>query len=128
MSRGAVSMACRDLRDWGLVHARRVEGSRQLRYEPETDQETVIRSIVAMRKRREWDPILARLREWIPRLEARRARDAVVFRERLAAIEALVGMADRMAESFLGGGMVQKLGLKALVAAAARRSRKGIER
>ena len=124
MSRGAVSMACRELRDWGLVHVERVEGGRQQAYRPETDLEKAIRAIVAGRKRREWDPILARLRAWIPRLEAERSPEAEVFRERLRAIEALVGMADSMAESFLAGGLVQRLGLKALVASAERKSRK----
>ena len=123
-SRGAVSMACRELRDWGLVHAERVEGSRQSAYRPETDLEQVIRSVVAGRKRREWDPILARLRAWIPRLEAERSREARVFCQRLRSIESLVGMADAMAESFLAGGLVQRLGLKALVSTAQRKSRR----
>jgi DNA-binding transcriptional regulator GbsR (MarR family) len=123
MSRGAVSMACRDLRDWGLVHLERSSGTRQIAYRPETDLEKAIRNIVQARKRREWDPILEHLREWIPRLEAERSAEAAVFRERLEAIEALVGMADSMAESFLKGGLVQKLGLKVLVASAGKKKR-----
>jgi DNA-binding transcriptional regulator GbsR (MarR family) len=120
-SRGAVSMACRELRDWGLIHPDRSAGSRQIRYRPETDLEKAIRNIVQARKRREWDPILAHLREWIPRLESERSAEAAVFRERLKAIEALVATADSMAESFLKGGLVQKLGLKVLVATASRK-------
>ena len=122
ISRGAVSMACRELRDWGLVHAERSAGSRQATYRPETDLEKAIRGIVQARKRREWDPILAHLREWIPRLESERSPEAKVFRERLRSIEALVAMADSMAESFLKGGLVEKLGLKVLVAAAGRKA------
>lgn len=121
MSRGAVSMAARELRDWGLVHLERTEGSRQILYRPETDLEAAIRNIVQTRKRREWDPLLARLRGWIASLQGERSAEAEVFRERLRSIEALVGMADSMAESFLKGGMVQKLGLKFLVASAQRR-------
>ena len=124
MSRGAVSMASRELRDWGLVRGGKVAGRRQIVYSPETDLERAVRSIVAARKRREWDPILSHLREWIPRLEAARSAEAVVFRERLRSIEAIVSMADSMAESFLRGGMVHRLGLKMLVKAAERR-RKG---
>lgn len=123
MSRGAVSMACRELRDWGLVHLERSSGTRQLAYRPETDLERAIRSIVQARKRREWDPLLQHLREWIPRLEAERSAEAAVFRERLESIEALVSMADSMAESFLKGGLVQKLGLKALIASAGKKKR-----
>ena len=122
MSRGAVSMACRELRDWGLVHLERTAGSRQLAYRPETDLERAIRSIVQARKRREWDPIRVHLREWIPRLEAEKSAEAAVFRERLKNIEALVATADAMAESFLKGGLVNRLGLKFLVSAAGRKS------
>ena len=122
MSRGAVSMACRELRDWGLIHPEKEAGSRQVSYRPETDLEKAIRNIVQARKRREWDPILEHLREWIPKLESERSAEAQVFRDRLKSIEALVGMADSMAESFLKGGMVQRLGLKVLVAAASKKS------
>jgi DNA-binding transcriptional regulator GbsR (MarR family) len=124
MSRGAVSMACRELRDWGLVHQERGTGERQASYRPETDLEKAIRNIVQARKRREWDPMLVRLREWIPVLEAERSAEAQIFRDRLKSIEALVGMVDSMAESFLKGGMVQKLGLKMLVSAAGKRQKK----
>ncbi len=126
MSRGAASMACRELRDWGLIYLERESGVRQLRYRPETDLEKAIKNIVQTRKRREWDPMLERLREWIPKLEADRSAEARVFRDRLKAIEGLVGMVDSMAESFLKGGMVRSLSLKVLVAAAGRKNvRKG---
>ena len=124
MSRGAVSMACRELRDWGLVTLEKESGSRQLSYRPETDLERAMRNIVQARKRREWDPILERLREWIPKLEANRSADAQIFRDRLNAIESLVGMVDSMADSFLKGGMLPSLGLKYLVASARKRSAK----
>jgi len=122
MSRGAVSMACRELRDWGLVILRKESGSRQLSYRPETDLERAMRNIVQARKRREWDPILERMREWIPKLEAERSAEARVFRDRLNAIESLVGMVDAMADSFLKGGMLPSLGLKYLVASARKKS------
>jgi DNA-binding transcriptional regulator GbsR (MarR family) len=121
MSRGAVSMAVRELRDWRLVHLESAEGTRQQVYRPETDLERAIRSIVEVRKRREWDPILDHLRVWIPRLEAEKSQEAAVFRKRLGEIAALVATADSMAESFLGGGLVNRLGLKFLVAAAGRK-------
>ena len=122
MSRGAVSMACRELRDWGLIHPQQEPGTRQIRYRPETDLEKAIRNIVQARKRREWDPILERLREWIPMLEAEKSAEAEVFRQRLKSIEALIGLADSMAESFLKGGMVQSIGLKMLVANASKKN------
>ena len=124
MSRGAVSMACRELRDWGLVALEKEAGSRQLSYRAETDLERAMRNIVQARKRREWDPILERLREWIPKLEAERSIDAQIFRDRLDAIESLVSMVDSMADSFLKGGMLPSLGLKYLVASARKKSAK----
>src|SRR6185436_5478456 len=91
MSRGAVSMACRELRDWGLIEFEREPAGRHFRYRPETEMEKAIRNIVQTRKRREWDPMLERLREWIPKLEAERSAEAQIFKDRLKAIEALVG-------------------------------------
>jgi DNA-binding transcriptional regulator GbsR (MarR family) len=111
-------MAVRELIEWGLVHPRRELGSRKVLYLPETELERAVKSIVQTRKRREWDPILERLREWIPRLQTQRGAEAAAFRRRLEEIEAIVALADRVAESFLKGGAVRALGLKALIAAA----------
>ncbi|MBL8859568.1 MAG: MarR family transcriptional regulator [Planctomycetes bacterium] len=124
MSRGAVSMATRELRDWGLVHPERSPGTRQILYRPETDFEKAIRNIVAARKRREWEPILEHLNEWIPKLERERSAEAIVFRERLKAISALVSETDAMAESFLAGTTLKSLGLKMIVRAALARPSK----
>ena len=118
MSRGAVSMACRELRDWGLVVAVRDPGERRIRHAVQEDLASVVRSIVQTRKRREWDPILAGVRDWIPRLESAPSEEAAVLRKRLESIEACVGMADAMARRFLEGGMLSGLGLRTLTAAA----------
>lgn len=120
LSRGAVSMACRELRDWGLIFPEKEPGSRRVTYRPATDLEKVIRSIVQTRKRREWDPIIERLREWIPQLAADDTAEAVIFRQRLESIEALVGRADAVIESFLKGGLVSRIGLKILANGAPR--------
>ena len=118
MSRGAVSMACKELRDWGLVVAVQDPGQRRVRHAVQDDLASVVRSIVQTRKRREWDPILAGVRGWIPRLESASSEEAGVLRERLEAIEACVGMADAMAQRFLDGGMLSELGLRTITAAA----------
>lgn len=124
LSRGAVSMACRELLDWGLVESMRVEGSRQLAYRPETDLEKVIRNIARARKRKEWDPMLERLREWIPKLESEKSEEARVFLDRISKIEAIVSLAESMADSFLKGGLLQQFGLKALIATAMKKQAK----
>ena len=124
MSRGAVSMACKELRDWGLATSVQEPGVRKTRYQVEADLATVVRNIVQARKRREWDPILEGVREWIPRLESDGSTAAQVFRDRLESIEACAGMADGLAQRFLGGGLLTNLGLKTLTTAARKRTRR----
>lgn len=124
LSRGAVSMACRELREWHLISVDKSPGSRRDLYRPATDLEQVIRNIISIRKRREWDPVLENIREWIPRLAAERTPEADIFRKRLEAIESLVGVADSMVELFLKGGLVGKVGLKMLISATQATSRR----
>ncbi len=115
MSRGAVSMACRELRDWGLIQSEKLHGSRRVSYRPATDLEKVIRNIVRIRKRREWDPVLENLRDRIPQLAAEESEEADALRGRLEAIEGLTSAVDTLIERFLKGGLVGRLGLKLLV-------------
>ncbi|MEM8930430.1 MAG: MarR family transcriptional regulator [Acidobacteriota bacterium] len=115
MSRGAVSMACRELREWHLVEAEKSPGSRRAHYRPATDLEKVVRNIVRIRKHREWDPIVENLQEWIPRLDAEPSPEADVFRRRLESLESLAAMVDSMMEMFLKGGLLSRVGLKLLV-------------
>lgn len=124
LSRGAVSMSCKELRDWGLVRPEKAVGSRKLTYFPETDLEKAIKNIVQTRKRREWDPILSRLHEWIPELEKGRGPESREFASRLKSIEALISLADSMAESFLKGGVVKNIGLDLLVRQAKKKNQK----
>ena len=124
LSRGAVSMACKELRDWGLLHAERVAGSRRTIYSSERDLEKVVRHVVQIRKQREWDPILENLREWLPALESEAGPDAEFLMARLRAVESLAALADSMIERLLKGGTVTNLGLKVLVGGAQRRARK----
>jgi DNA-binding transcriptional regulator GbsR (MarR family) len=114
LSRGAVSMACRELREWGLVYPEKSAGSRRMVYWPQTDMEKVTRSVVQIRKRREWDPIREHLREWIPQLEGDPSPEAAILLERLKAIETLAVLADSMVEMFLRGGSLAKMGMKIL--------------
>ena len=115
MARGTVSMACKELREWGLILSEATPGARRTRHHVEADLAKVIRNIIQQRKRREWDPLLEHLRAWIPRLENERTPEAAVFRERLRAVEAFLGRADGMAKTFLEGGPLAQLALAALV-------------
>ena len=123
-SRGAVSMAARELADWGLVQVERPPGTRRVHFRPVTDLERVIRSIVTTRKRREWDPILESVGRWRGRLSRSSGADAGALHERLADIEGVVGLVDAMANRFLEGGTLQRLGFAALVRSARRKARK----
>src|SRR4029453_7747068 len=49
MSRGAVSMACTELEEWGVIVAERPSGSRRQAFRPVTDLEQVIRTIIQVR-------------------------------------------------------------------------------
>ncbi len=123
LSRGAVSMACKDLREWKLIAPERVPGTRRVVYRPETDLERVLRNVVHVRKRREWDPIRENMRDWIPALEASSSAGEAaspeneVFLKRLRAIDQVMGRADAIAEFLLNGGTVTDFGLKVLLGA-----------
>ena len=119
LSRGAVSMACRELREWKLIAPERVAGARRVVYRPETDLERVLRNVVQIRKRREWDPIRENMRDWIPALEADSSPETAVFLQRLRAIDTVMERADAIAEFLLKGGTVTDFGLKWLLGAGA---------
>jgi len=125
LSRGAVSMACRELREWKLISPERVAGARRVVYRPETDLERVLRNVVEIRKRREWDPIRENMRDWIPALEAESSPENVVFLRRLRAIDQVMERVDSIAEFLLNGGTVTDFGLKALLGAGAVAARLG---
>jgi len=118
LSRGGVSMALKELRDWGVVVVERAPGSRRDVFRPETDLSEAIRRITATRKRREWDPMLRDLRDWIPRVAKEKGAEAQLFRARLQEIEAIVGLVDDLATRFLAGATIPRIGLAALVGAA----------
>ncbi|MXX76213.1 MAG: hypothetical protein F4210_03040 [Holophagales bacterium] len=131
LSRGAVSMACRELREWKLISPERVAGARRVVYRPETDLERVLRNVVEIRKRREWDPIRENMRDWIPALEdpsspgMAASPENAVFLRRLRAIDQVMGRVDSIAEFLLNGGTVTDFGLKALLGAGAVAARLG---
>lgn len=124
MSRGAVSMATRELIDWGLVHPERPTGSRRVTYRAETDLERAIKAIIQARKRKEWDPLRENLAGWIERLRRDRSPEAATLRHRFEEVADVIGLVNSMATAFLGGGILQRFGLKTLVSAARHRTRK----
>lgn len=63
VSRGNVSMNLRELIGWGLVHREHHPGERREFFRAESDVWTLVRRILAERKRRELDPTLQMLTE-----------------------------------------------------------------
>ena len=117
-------MACRELVDWGLARDERYAGSRRVLFNAETDLERAIRNIVQTRKRREWDPMLEHLAGWTDELAHDADEDAVYLRGQLESVHALVQLVDDMAQRFLRGGMVERLGLELIVRATKKRRRR----
>lgn len=118
LSRGAVSMACKELVDWGLLTSSRPSGSRRVVYRAEADLEKAIVSIVRTRKRREWDPLLAEVRDWREQLAEDASPEAGHLRQLFGEMEGVVGMVEATARAFLDGFVIRRLGLKSLLRAA----------
>jgi len=123
LSRGAVSMGCRELVDWGLVTAGRPSGSRRVIFKAEQDLERAIVAIVQTRKRREWDPLLASVRDWQERLEDDTSEEADQMRQVFGEMEGVVRMVGGTARAFLEGFVIRRIGLKAILKAARRKEK-----
>jgi len=63
ISRGNVNMNIRALVDWGLVHKKYKQGHRKEYFIGEKDVFTMFKSVIAMRKKKELDPMLRVLDE-----------------------------------------------------------------
>ena len=118
LSRGAVSMACKELLDWGLVSAGRPSGVRRVVYSAETNFERAIVNIIRARKRKEWDPLLAGVRDWRGRLEDEPSAEAEHLRNLFGEIEGIISMVEGTARAFLEGFVIRRFGLKTLLRAA----------
>ena len=121
LSRGAVSMACRELLDWGLLSSGRPSGERRVVFRAQDDLEKAIVGIIRTRKRREWDPLLTAVRDWRRELEGEVGEDATQLRRLFADIEGVVAMVEATARAFLEGFVIRKIGLKTILKAARRK-------
>ena len=70
LSPSAAGAGCAALRDWGLIRPVRVAGDRRNYYEAELDVETVVKTILRERQRRELAPALILLSDLTARLAA----------------------------------------------------------
>jgi DNA-binding transcriptional regulator GbsR (MarR family) len=98
ISRGNASMCLKELRSWGVVQRVHVKGSRRDLYVTEEDVWSMFFRILVERKRREFDPALAAVRDALNGLGA--DRDDRV-QARLGQMEDLLSTMDRVAARVL---------------------------
>ncbi len=97
MSRGNASMCLKELRHWGVIRRIHLTGERRDFYIAETDVWSMLFRIASERKKREFDPALAALREV---MESTEPGDDLV-KERLGELEEILRAFDRLLQRFL---------------------------
>ena len=85
ISRGNASMTLRSLEDWGIIHRVHFRGDRREYFQSITDIWELFRAIVRERKRREFDPLMRSLRQFVADASALDTDDPelALYRERL---------------------------------------------
>ncbi len=100
ISRGNVSMSLRSLEEWGVVQRLHYTGDRREHYRSVGDVWVLFHTIVQERKRREFDPMLRSLREFlndaVPGEDAGLAHYRTQLGELLAVLETLDSLFSRM--------------------------------
>ena len=95
ISRGNASMNLRALEDWGVIQRVHYTGERREYFRPLTDPWELFRTLMRERKRREFDPTMRSLRQFLNEAEAAESDDPSLqtARERLGA---LLGMLETL--------------------------------
>jgi DNA-binding transcriptional regulator GbsR (MarR family) len=85
ISRGNASMSLRNLEDWGIIHRVHYRGDRREYFRCLTDVWELFHTIVRERKRREFDPLMRSLRQFLGDAATAdgAAADLALYRERL---------------------------------------------
>jgi DNA-binding transcriptional regulator GbsR (MarR family) len=101
IARSTVSTGLRDLQNWGLIKVVHALGDRRDHFQALEDVWEMFRVILRERKRREFDPTLALLRQSAAELQADTAGDAYVrerLQEMLDFFEAAAAIYDQVAQ------------------------------
>lgn len=98
ISRGNVSMCLKELRNWGVIHRVHMPGDRRDFYNAEPDVWKMFYRIAVERKKREFDPALSALRNFILEVDM---EETPAAGERLIEMEALLSTFDRLIEKVL---------------------------
>jgi HTH-type transcriptional regulator, glycine betaine synthesis regulator len=103
ISRGNASMNLRGLEDWGVIQRVHYTGDRREYFGPLTDVWDLFRNLVRERKRREFDPTLRSLKEFLGDAGAVDSDDPGlrVYRERLGSLLTLLEFIQGACDRFL---------------------------
>lgn len=103
ISRGNASMSLRALEDWGVIQRVHFTGDRREYFRSLTDVWELFRTIVRERKRREFDPMMRSLREFLadPEVQEAAAPDLRLYRERLGNLLTALEVVDEACEALL---------------------------
>ncbi len=98
ISRGNASMNLRDLIDWGIIQRFRKPGDRKDIYQAQGDVVQMFAMVIRERKRREFDPTVAALRDCLGRVPEDPDTDCEVqtMRARMAALLEIFEVIDRV--------------------------------
>ena len=98
VARSNVSISLRELQNWNLARVVHIAGDRRDHFETAQDPWDLLRILVRERKKREFDPTTAFLRDCVSRSEFAREDAAVQkrLREMLALMQALTGWTEQM--------------------------------
>ena len=106
LSESAAGHACATLREWGVIRLVKIPGDRRNFYEAELDVETMVKTILRERQRRELAPALEMLQSLVetlerspaPRLQQVKRND---FQRRLTDLAKAARMADQFSTALL---------------------------
>jgi DNA-binding transcriptional regulator GbsR (MarR family) len=102
VSRGNASMNLRALEDWGLIQRVHFTGDRREYFRCITDVWEMFHALVRERKRREFDPTMRSLRQFLAEAEASESGPEMdAFRERVGNLLGLMQLLQRAADQFL---------------------------
>jgi DNA-binding transcriptional regulator GbsR (MarR family) len=121
MSRGNASMSLKELRHWGVVRRVNLTGERRDFYIAEDDVWSMLFQIASERKKREFDPALSALQEFLTSM----GKDDVLVGDRLQELEEMLRAMDRLLQRFLASEGASRGMLKFLSAQIPYRSKKG---
>ncbi len=102
ISRGNASMNLRALEDWGLIHRVHYTGDRREYFRCVTDAWEMCHALVRERKRREFDPTMRSLRQFLS--EAQGAQDGAglaIYRERLGNLLQVLDLIQEACDRYL---------------------------